>query len=42
MDALGRTIRIADARRDDGKRFIVPEEKLTAFLENRIGNSYLR
>ena len=30
----GRTIWIADAQRDDGKRFIVhADEKLTAFLE---------
>jgi hypothetical protein len=30
----GRTIRIADAHRDDGKRFVVrADEKLTAFLE---------
>ena len=37
MSALGRegrTIWIADAHRDDGKRFGVPaDEKLTAFLE---------
>ena len=32
----GRTIWIADAHRDDGKRFIVPaDEKLTAFLEQK-------
>ena len=32
--AYGRTSRIADAHRDDGKRFIVhADEKLTAFLE---------
>jgi hypothetical protein len=30
----GRTIRIADAHRDDGKRFVVrTDEKLTAFTE---------
>jgi hypothetical protein len=30
----GRTIFIADAHRDDGKRFVVrADEKLTAFLE---------
>jgi hypothetical protein len=30
----GRTIRIADAHRDDGKRFIVHvDEKLSAFVE---------
>jgi hypothetical protein len=34
MDANGRTIRIADAHRGDGKRFIVhADEKLTAFME---------
>jgi hypothetical protein len=34
IDANGRTIWIADAHRDDGKRFIVrPDDKLTAFLE---------
>ena len=34
IDSRGRTIWIADAHRDDGKRFIVrAEEILTAFLE---------
>jgi hypothetical protein len=34
IDSNGRTIWIADAHRDDGKRFIVrAEEKLTAFVE---------
>jgi hypothetical protein len=34
MDSSGRTIWIADAHRDDGKRFVVrADEKLTAFLE---------
>jgi hypothetical protein len=34
IDSNGRTIRIADAHRSDGKRFVVrAEEKLTAFLE---------
>jgi hypothetical protein len=34
MDCDGRTIWIADAHRNDGKRFVVrAEEKLTAFLE---------
>ena len=34
IDANGRTIWIADAHRDDGKRFVVrADEKLTAFLE---------
>jgi hypothetical protein len=33
-DSEGRTICIADAHRDDGKRFVVrADEKLTAFLE---------
>ena len=34
LDANGRTIWIADAHRDDGKRFVVrADEKLTAFTE---------
>jgi len=34
VDSNGRTIWIADAHRDDRKRFVVhAEEKLTAFLE---------
>ena len=34
IDANGRTIWIADAHRDYGKRFVVcADEKLTAFLE---------
>ena len=34
LDSQGRTILIADAHRDDGKRFIVRAvEMLTAFLE---------
>ena len=34
IDSNGRTIWIADAHRDDGKRFIErADEKLTAFLE---------
>jgi hypothetical protein len=34
VDCNGRTIFIADAHRDDGKRFVVrADEKLTAFLE---------
>jgi hypothetical protein len=33
VDSQGRTIWIADAHRDDGKRFVVrTDEKLTAFL----------
>jgi hypothetical protein len=35
VDPEGRTIWIADAHRDDGKRFVVhAEEKLTAFLNS--------
>ena len=34
IDSEGRTIWIVDARRDDGKRFVVrSDEMLTAFLE---------
>jgi hypothetical protein len=34
VDCNGRTIWIADAHRDDGRRFVVPaDEKLTAFVE---------
>jgi hypothetical protein len=34
IDFYGRTFWIADAHRDNGKRFVVhAEEKLTAFLE---------
>ena len=34
VDSYGRTIFVADAHRDDGKRFVVrADEKLTAFLE---------
>ncbi len=34
VDCEGRTIWIADAHRDDGKRFVVrADEKLTAFVE---------
>ena len=34
VDLTGRTIWIADAHRDDGKRFVVhADEKLTAFVE---------
>ena len=34
VDSQGRTIWIADAYRDDGKRFVVhADEKLTAFVE---------
>jgi hypothetical protein len=34
LDSCGRTIWIADAHRDDGRRFVArADEKLTAFLE---------
>jgi hypothetical protein len=34
VDSSGRTIFVADAHRDDGKRFVVrADEKLTAFAE---------
>jgi hypothetical protein len=34
IDSEGRTMWIADAHRDDGKRFVVhADEKLTAFVE---------
>ena len=34
IDAKGRTIWVADAQRDDGKRFVVrADERLTAFVE---------
>jgi hypothetical protein len=34
IDSCGRTVWIADAHRDDGKRFVVrADEKLTAFVE---------
>jgi hypothetical protein len=34
IDSNGRTIFVADAHRDDGRRFVVhADEKLTAFLE---------
>jgi hypothetical protein len=34
IDSNGRTIWIADAHRDDGKRFVMrADEKLTAFVE---------
>ena len=47
LDREGRTIWIADAHRDDGKRFVVrADEKLTAFLELesavRAGGDYAR
>jgi hypothetical protein len=40
VDARGRTIFVADAHRDDGKRFVVhADEKLTAFLELESANA---
>ena len=40
VDSEGRTIWIADAHRGDGKRFVVrADEKLTAFVELKIGDS---
>jgi hypothetical protein len=44
VDSRGRTIWIADAHRDDGKRFIVrADEKLTAFVElERVTRESLR
>jgi hypothetical protein len=44
VDREGRTIFVADAHRDDGKRFVVhAEEKLTAFLElERVTRNSLR
>ena len=44
IDSNGRTIFVADAHRDDGKRFVVrADEKLTAFLElQRVTREALR
>jgi hypothetical protein len=44
VDRTGRTIFVADAHRDDGKRFIVTaDEKLRAFLElQRVTREALR
>jgi hypothetical protein len=40
VDSNGRTILIADAHRDDGKRFVVrADEKLTAFVELQLAIS---
>jgi hypothetical protein len=40
IDSSGRTIWIADAHRDDGKRFVVhADQKLTAFLALEIATS---
>jgi hypothetical protein len=39
VDSRGRTILVANAHRDDGKRFVVrADEKLTAFLELESAN----
>jgi hypothetical protein len=41
IDRDGRTIWIADAHRDDGKRYVVHvDEKLTAFLELGVADSH--
>jgi hypothetical protein len=44
VDSSGRTIRIADAHRDNGNRFVArSDEKLTAFLEvERVTRESLR
>jgi hypothetical protein len=44
IDSSGRTIWIADAHRDNGRRFVVrSDEKLTAFLElERVTRESLR
>jgi len=43
VDSNGRTIWIADAYRDDGKRFVVrADEKLTAFIELEAAKKGLR
>ena len=40
FDSNGRTIFVADAHRDDGKRYVVhADEMLTAFVRTRIGDS---
>jgi len=42
VDSRGQRIRVADAHRVDGKRFVVPaDEKLTAFSEPEMGDSSL-
>jgi hypothetical protein len=43
VDSQGRTVFVADAHRGDGQHFIVrADEKLTAFVETRIGGSGVR
>ena len=43
VDSQGRTIWVADAHRDDGKRFIVhANELLTAFLELELANRFVQ
>jgi len=43
VDSKGRTIWIADAHRDDGRRYVVrAEEKLTAFVGLESGDSIQR
>ena len=42
VDSQGRTIWVADAHRDDGKRFVVrADEKLTAFVELELADRNL-
>jgi hypothetical protein len=41
IDSSGRTIFVADAHRDDGKRFVVhADEKLTVFVELEAASKY--
>ena len=43
VDSEERTLWIADAHRDVGKRFVVrADEKLTAFVELEAGSSFVR
>jgi hypothetical protein len=43
VDSNGQTIFIADAHRDNGKRFVVrADEKLNRVSGTRIGDSHLR
>jgi hypothetical protein len=40
VDSRGRTIFVADAHRDDGKRFVVQaDENMTAFIKLEAGES---
>ena len=40
IDSRGRTIWIADAHRDDGRRFVVHADELTAFYGIGIGERF--